>query len=253
MTAPICVHARAEEATAGAASYPSASALDGGSQPITMQPRRLDSADGSFAPIGGWRKRSIDIVVACTALILLLPIFMMVALAIKLTMGGPVIFSQLRIGQGRRPFRCLKFRTMVQDSDAALRQYLASDPQAAQEWREFRKLRRDPRVTRIGSILRKTSLDELPQLLNVLRGDMSCVGPRPVLEDELERYGPHARDYARVRPGLTGLWQTSGRNLRTYDERVALDCHYVQHWTLWGDVLILLKTVPAVISFGETS
>ncbi|PSC04013.1 sugar transferase [Alsobacter soli] len=205
------------------------------------------------AAVGGWPKRVLDLAIALLALVLLLPIMLFIMALIRAKMGGPVIYSHTRVGQNGRPFSCLKFRTMVKDSDLALRRHLASDPAAAREWREFRKLHNDPRVTPLGAMLRKSSLDELPQLFNVLRGDMSCVGPRPVPADELERYGAHAADYARARPGLTGLWQTSGRNLRTYEERIALDCEYVQNWSLWSDVVILAKTIPAVMNFDETA
>lgn len=177
----------------------------------------------------------------------------MVAALIRLVMGGPVIFAHERVGFGGRTFACYKFRTMTADSDAMLAHYLAGNPQAAAEWHTTRKLLNDPRVCCLGSILRKSSIDELPQLYNVLRGDMSLVGPRPVVPDELERYGSHAREYLKARPGLTGVWQTSGRNRVSYRRRVALDCFYARRWSLWLDLILLVKTIPAVLSFSETS
>jgi exopolysaccharide production protein ExoY len=203
--------------------------------------------------IGGRSKRLVDIVLGATALVLSLPLMLLVAIAIRTTMGGPVLFSQLRIGRNGVPFRCYKFRTMVNNGEEALRKHLATDPQAAIEWRATCKLQRDPRVTPVGNILRKSSLDELPQLLNILRGEMSCVGPRPVVPGELARYGDNAGAYLRSRPGLTGLWQTCGRSRLSYNDRVALDVHYVSNWSLWLDFLIIIKTVPAVLNFHESA
>ena len=180
-----------------------------------------------------------------------MPLMLIVAIFIKVTMGAPVIFAQTRIGYKGNPFRCFKFRTMVSDADALLDRHLATDPQAAREWRQHRKLKRDPRITWLGNVLRKSSLDELPQLINVLRGEMSCVGPRPILEVELKNYDGYVHDYLRGRPGLTGIWQISGRSNVGYPERVRLDSSYARNWTLRGDWLIPAKTTVAVMKFDD--
>ncbi len=194
-------------------------------------------------------KRGLDIVGALILLLVLAPILPILALALWLD-DGPVLYGHSRIGANNRPFKCLKFRTMVVNADQTLAQYLATNPGAAEEWARQRKLARDPRVTRIGAILRKTSLDELPQLINVLRGEMSLVGPRPVVREELEQhYGPVGRTvYSAMRPGITGLWQISGRSDTTYRERVTLDIAYAHGWSLYLDLKILLRTVPAVLA-----
>ena len=202
------------------------------------------------SPIGGVSKRVTDIIIALFALVALIPIMLIVAISLKLT-GGPVIFAQTRIGYNGKPFRCYKFRTMLSNADALLDRHLATDPDAAREWRKSRKLKRDPRITWIGNVLRKSSLDELPQLINVLGGDMSCVGPRPILKVELENYGAYVQDYLRVRPGLTGIWQVSGRSNIEYPERVLLDSSYVRNWTWWGDWVILAKTTVAITKFDD--
>jgi lipopolysaccharide/colanic/teichoic acid biosynthesis glycosyltransferase len=199
--------------------------------------------------IGLALKRTTDIAGAAILLLLLAPLMPTLALFVRLD-GGPALYRHLRIGYGDRPFGCLKFRTMVTDADSLLASHLANNPKAAAEWATHRKLTADPRVTRIGAVLRATSLDELPQLLNVLRGQMSLVGPRPVVREELEQhYGDVGRAaYAATRPGITGLWQISGRNDTTYQERVGLDIAYVGSWSLFLDLKILLRTIPAVLS-----
>ena len=204
-------------------------------------------------PIGGLTKRVLDIVISTIALVVAAPIMLIVAGLIRLTMGGPVIFAQRRIGFDGTMFVCYKFRTMATDADTALQRYLASNPEAAEEWRQTRKLRNDPRISPLGTLLRKSSLDELPQLFNVLRGDMSIVGPRPVVPSELEYYGRRAAYCLRARPGLTGLWQVSGRNQVRYTRRVALDCHYVRSWSVWMDLMVLAKTIPAVLRTHDTA
>lgn len=204
-------------------------------------------------PIGGLLKRGMDLVIAGTALVLLSPLMLIVAALIRLTMGRPVIFGHDRIGHDGHVFRCYKFRTMIIGADEALRKYLETNPQAEKEWRETQKLKDDPRVTSLGRFLRKTSIDELPQIVNILRGDMSCVGPRPIVSAELARYGASALDYLRARPGLTGAWQVSGRTLLGYEERVALDSDYVRHWSISKDLRILVKTIPAVMHFDEAA
>ncbi|MET3660358.1 sugar transferase [Aquamicrobium ahrensii] len=204
-------------------------------------------------PLGGRAKRALDGAVAVTALVLALPLMLVVALLIKLTSKGPAVFSHQRIGFNGRTFRCYKFRTMVADAEERLQAHLASDPHAAEEWSKARKLKHDPRLTVLGSLLRKSSLDELPQLFNILRGEMSCVGPRPIVAEELRRYGPVAKDYLRTRPGLTGLWQVTGRDSVDYAGRVMLDAQYVRNWSMRTDLLILIRTVGAVTKFDRAS
>jgi exopolysaccharide production protein ExoY len=205
-------------------------------------------AVGFEKPLGGIWKRGLDIVVALSTLIFLSPLFLLVSLLVKLSDGGPVFYSHTRIGYKGNMFGCLKFRTMCIDADERLEGYLKDHPDAADEWEKSQKLKRDPRLTAIGSALRKTSLDELPQLINILRGDMSLVGPRPVILDEIERYGPYAAYYYRARPGLTGLWQVSGRNDTTYDERVEFDVSYCINWSIWKDLTIVFRTLPVLFS-----
>ncbi|WP_244487426.1 MULTISPECIES: sugar transferase [unclassified Aureimonas] len=197
-------------------------------------------------------KRLIDVVLALFALLALAPVFIFVALAIVLCDGGSVVYRHRRIGQGGRTFDCYKFRSMAQDADARLQRLLATDRQARAEWEACRKLRVDPRVHAIGGFLRRSSLDELPQLVNILRGDMSLVGPRPIVAEEIVRFGPYFADYAAVRPGLTGLWQISGRSGTTYEERVALDHRYATHGSTAVDLQILLKT-PLVVLRAQGS
>jgi exopolysaccharide production protein ExoY len=207
----------------------------------------------NHSPVGGYLKRAIDIAIASTALVLLSPIMAMVALAIRITEDGPVTFSQKRLGYNGVEFDCYKFRTMVTNAEERLSQLLEEDPEVAKEWRETQKLVDDPRITTFGHLLRKSSLDELPQLVNILRGEMSCVGPRPITTKEIERYGKSARYYLRARPGLTGLWQVSGRSRLSYERRVELDSDYVRNQSLYGDLKIMLKTIPALLSFEQTS
>ena len=200
----------------------------------------------------GRTKRAFDILAALAGLIFFLPAFITIALIIKLTSKGPVLYAHPRLGRQGRIFKCLKFRTMAPDAAERLAALLVSDPQAAKEWRESQKLRHDPRVTAFGRFLRKSSLDELPQFWNVLVGDMSLVGPRPITRAELERYGKQRRYYLLVRPGITGLWQVSGRSNTNYERRIAFDRTYVENWSMADDIAIVLKTVPAVLSM-ETS
>jgi lipopolysaccharide/colanic/teichoic acid biosynthesis glycosyltransferase len=193
-------------------------------------------------------KRAMDIAIAGIGLLLLAPVFLVLALLVRAD-GGPAFYVHPRVGRGGRIFGCIKFRSMVVDSEARLEALLASDPAARAEWEQTRKLRNDPRITRIGRFLRATSLDELPQLINVLRGEMSLVGPRPVTPAELDRYyGAAAAHYLSVRPGITGPWQVSGRSETSYDQRVALDVAYVTQPSLLTDLRILLRTPLAVLS-----
>lgn len=192
--------------------------------------------------------RILDIVIALAALVLVLPLMTIVALAIFAQDGGPVLFSHRRIGRGGKPFHCLKFRTMAVDAETRLSELLARDPGARQEWERDHKLRSDPRVTRFGSFLRRSSLDELPQLFNVLQGTMSLVGPRPIVDTEISRYGKRFRHYCSVKPGLTGLWQVSGRNDVSYRTRVALDCLYAKSHSPALYIWIVAVTIPVVLS-----
>ncbi|HEY0212994.1 MAG TPA: sugar transferase [Paenirhodobacter sp.] len=190
-------------------------------------------------------KRIFDICAAGFILTAASPI-LLVLLLIAQQDGGPAIFRHHRVGRGGGKFHCLKIRSMVVDAERRLAAILHHDPQAAAEWHESHKLTHDPRVTWFGRFIRKTSLDELPQLWNVLRGEMSLVGPRPIVTDEIARYGEDFGSYARVRPGITGLWQVSGRNDTTYDERVAMDVDYARSVTFWQDLKILVLTARSV-------
>jgi len=235
-----------DEASAGALPSGFARATPRAARPVAP-PAVADT------PIGGATKRAFDLIVASTTLILMAPTMLLIALLLMITTRGPVFFVQQRVGFKRRPFGCLKFRTMVVDAGDRLTAYLAEHPEAAQSWRETQKLRNDPRVTWVGHILRKSSLDELPQLFNVLSGDMSCIGPRPVIPDELARYGKHDTDYVRAKPGLTGMWQVNGRSNASYAYRIKCDRYYVRRWSVGLDLGILFKTIPAVVKFDETA
>jgi Undecaprenyl-phosphate galactose phosphotransferase WbaP len=192
-------------------------------------------------------KRTFDIVVASAMLLFAFPAMFFIAVLMFSTDRGPILFSHERIGQNGKRFRCLKFRSMVVDSQEALRRHLELIPQARAEWDATQKLHDDPRVTPLGRFLRVTSLDELPQLINVIRGEMSLVGPRPIVQDEVVRYAEQIEHYAAVRPGITGLWQVSGRSDVDYDQRVQLDTLYVRQWSFIGDIVILVKTVKVVV------
>jgi exopolysaccharide production protein ExoY len=185
---------------------------------------------------------------ALMLLLLLSPLMLLVAWLTWRRDGVPVFFAHYRVGRDGRLFRCLKFRTMFREAEQMLANLLHDDPVALAEWSKDQKLRNDPRITPVGHFLRRTSLDELPQLFNVLRGEMSLVGPRPITVAELTRYGRVRWHYLSVRPGMTGLWQVSGRNNTSYDERVALDRRYVEQRSLWLDVCILVKTVGVVVA-----
>lgn len=204
-------------------------------------------------PLGGRWKRLMDMVLALVVLVLASPIMIMAAIAIRLSTGGPALYAHERVGFDGKPFQCYKFRSMVANSDEVLRDYLAANPEAAKQWQDNRKLKCDPRITVLGLLMRKSSIDELPQLFNVLKGEMSCVGPRPIVREELGRYGNNAGDYLSARPGLTGLWQVTGRSSTDYAKRVALDSSYVRNWSLGTDLSILWKTVFAVIRFDQAS
>ena len=191
-------------------------------------------------------KRAFDLAFALTLLPVLLPVILLLAIVTRLD-GGPAFFGHRRVGKGSQEFSCLKLRSMRVDAEEYLQKYLADNPDAAEEWRENYKLKDDPRITKFGKFLRKTSLDELPQIFNVIRGDMSFVGPRPITKTELEVYGPAKIAYAEGRPGITGKWQVSGRNEISYEERILLDVTYRKTETFLGDVKIIAKTPLEVI------
>ncbi|MEQ1708131.1 MAG: sugar transferase [Terricaulis sp.] len=196
----------------------------------------------------GRLKRAFDVVISAAGLLFLAPAFLTIALVIKLTDPGAIFYQHIRVGRQGERFGCLKFRTMAVDSDERLAQILRTDPHAAAEWQERQKLSSDPRVTKVGAFLRKTSLDELPQLWNVLRGDMSIIGPRPITRAELNRYGKDRRYYLLVRPGITGLWQVSGRSSLGYEKRIRYDREYLEEWSWLGEFWIILMTIPAVLN-----
>ena len=192
-------------------------------------------------------KRLVDLSVTFVSLLILSPLFLLIAVLVKVTSRGPVFFSHRRQGRNGIEFRAWKFRSLVDNASQVLDDYLMNNPEAMREWSEFHKLRKDPRVTLIGGVLRRFSLDELPQLFNVLMGQMSLVGPRPIVEQEIERYADGYELYRQVKPGMTGLWQVSGRNNTTYEERVAFDRYYIRNWSIWLDLYILARTFRAVL------
>lgn len=194
-------------------------------------------------PLPRLLKRCVDIVGAGMALIALSPLFVVVSLLVRRD-GGPAFFGHKRLGMNGKAFACMKFRSMIANSDEVLQKHLNANPEARKEWMQSQKLQNDPRVTRIGEFLRKTSIDELPQLFNVLKGEMSLVGPRPIVVAETDKYHSDIAHYYRVRPGITGLWQVSGRSDVSYNERVQMDSWYVRNWSFWHDVAIIFKTFP---------
>ena len=196
---------------------------------------------------GRFLKRGGDIVFSLLVLTLGAPVYLLLALLVKLSSRGSVLYSQRRIGRGYKGFGCLKFRTMRRDADRVLASMLEADPKLRAEFERDHKLKRDPRITPLGKFLRRSSLDELPQFLNVLRGEMSVVGPRPIVPQETDRYGEHMHEVLSLRPGLTGLWQVSGRNNLAYEERVQLDLRYSRHRSFLLDLKIILKTVAVVL------
>lgn len=197
-------------------------------------------------PLPRLMKRSFDLVASSLGLLLLSPLMIAIALRVRAD-GGPALFTQERVGENGETFKCYKFRSMRVDAEAALQAYLDSDKDAADEWKAFQKLKKDPRITPFGEFIRRTSIDELPQLFNVMKGDMSLVGPRPIMRGQEEFYGDDFAYYDAVRPGITGPWQVSGRNKLTFMERVRLESWYVRNWTMWMDIVILLKTIPVLI------
>lgn len=201
---------------------------------------------GTPSRLGPRAKRVFDVSAAAAGVIFLSPLLLLLIALITITSPGPVFYGHKRVGRFGREFRCWKFRTMVTNGEALLAAHFAAHPEDHMEWLRTRKLQRDPRVTPVGRILRKLSLDELPQLINIITGEMSVVGPRPVVADELSYYGVHQDCYLQTRPGLTGLWQVSGRSDVSYERRVDFDRQYSQDWTFALDMMIILRTIPAV-------
>ena len=203
--------------------------------------RSLQSLDGELF------KRLFDILFSLSVLILFAPVYLLLAFLIALSSSGPIFYVQERVGKNHKRFYCLKFRTMVENADDILLEIMENSPHLRQEFEDNFKLKQDPRITGIGRFLRMTSLDEFPQFWNVLKGDMSVVGPRPLVEEELPRYGRHINKILTIRPGITGLWQVSGRNDIPYPRRVQIDLYYANDKNLWMDMWILFKTIGVVI------
>lgn len=192
-------------------------------------------------------KRIFDIIITVLGGVIILPVIAVIAALIYADSPGPIVFAHRRVGQGGKEFSCYKFRSMISNAQEELSAYLKDNPEAREEWERDFKLKDDPRITKIGRFLRKTSLDELPQLWNVLIGDMSLVGPRPIVKDEIAKYGTYINDFYLVPPGITGVWQVSGRSDTTYKERVHMDSWYVHNWSVWIDIVYLIKTVLIVV------
>lgn len=212
--------------------------------------RRRESAFESFFVGRSRMKRGFDVGLVLLVLPLLVPVMALIAMAIRWDSAGPILLFQRRVGRHGSIFKMWKFRSMVVGADVKLERYLSENPQARIEWNETQKLRFDPRVTKLGRFLRRTSLDELPQLWNVLCGEMSLVGPRPIVSEEISRYEAVYPLYMQSRPGLTGLWQVSGRSNVSYSRRIVLDKIYIRRWSMKMDLRILLRTIPAVL-FGR--
>lgn len=208
------------------------------------------SGDGPVPVHSSRLKRAMDLALAIPTVVFAAPIMGAIALGVRLSGPGEMVFKQHRIGVAGKTFLCLKFRTMRPDAAERLEKLLASDPQAAEEWKKYQKLKNDPRITPFGAFLRKTSLDELPQLINIIRGEMSVIGPRPITSGEIFRYGSDFHYYKAAKPGVIGLWQVNGRNRLTYEQRVAMDIEYAATWTIWSDIKITLKAIPAVLFGG---
>lgn len=222
-----------------------------GYQPYTGDLQNAEFVAKAHKPltwyVSNFFKRTADILIVLSAALFLLPVLVPIALIIRLSDNGPILFRHKRIGRDGKEFMLYKFRSMVPDAGERLEHLLQTDPAARAEWMATQKLENDPRITPIGDFLRKSSLDELPQLLNIFKGQMSVVGPRPIVEGEIEKYGEFFSYYTSVRPGLTGLWQVSGRSETTYETRVALDVAYVKARSFFMDIKIILMTFPAVL------
>ena len=221
----------------------------------TFFKRGFQKKKPKFKPLGFYlqalngekAKRLFDIIFSLLVLILFSPVYLILALLIALSSRGPIFYIQERVGKNYKRFNCIKFRTMVSNADEVLIQMMETSPQFKQEWKSNFKLKKDPRITTIGKFLRITSLDEFPQFWNVLKGDMSVVGPRPLVAEELPKYGCHINQILTIKPGITGLWQVSGRNDIPYPRRVQIDLYYVKFRNLWLDVWIVLKTIAVVV------
>jgi lipopolysaccharide/colanic/teichoic acid biosynthesis glycosyltransferase len=214
----------------------------------TWSERAAEATPASLVSLDDLLTRAMNIAVASAVLLFLLPVMITISVLIAVFDPGPIFFGHVRVGQGGTRFRCWKFRTMMVNADVVLAKLLESDPEARREWDDTQKLRHDPRVTALGRFLRKSSLDELPQLWNVLRGEMGLVGPRPIVDGEIHRYGRYFVHYCSVKPGITGLWQVSGRSNTSYRRRVAFDLAYSRSRTVWLDLKILMRTVPSVLA-----
>ena len=189
----------------------------------------------------------MDILFVLFGGILILPFLLIIALLIKITSTGPVLYKHKRLGKNGKPFYAYKFRTMKKNAEQLLEELLKSDPAIREEWDKYHKLKNDPRVTAIGKVLRHISFDEFPQLINIIKGEMSLVGPRPIVNEEIEKYGDDFDRIFSIRPGLTGLWQVSGRSDTNYSERISYDTYYLQSWSAWLDLWIILKTFGSII------
>ncbi|MBR8833956.1 MAG: sugar transferase [Stigonema ocellatum SAG 48.90 = DSM 106950] len=208
---------------------------------VKLKGLSLQSLNGEFT------KRLFDIVFSLLVLVLFSPVYLILALLIALSSVGPIFYVQERVGKNYKPFNCIKFRTMVSNADEVLMQMMETSPHLRQEFEANFKLKQDPRITKIGQFLRMTSLDEFPQFWNVLKGDMSVVGPRPLVAEELPKYGCYIDQILTIRPGITGLWQVSGRNDIPYPRRVQIDLYYVKCKNFWLDLWIIVKTIGVVV------
>ncbi|MBR3506928.1 MAG: undecaprenyl-phosphate galactose phosphotransferase WbaP [Lentisphaeria bacterium] len=207
----------------------------------------LEIRNQLLRPLPRLTKSVLEFILACVTIVLLIPVFLVLALVVKLSGRGPVLYRADRLGKNGRPIHVWKFRTMYTDADDQLEQILANDPKLAAEWRANFKLEHDPRITPIGRILRKTSLDELPQFFNVITGELAMIGPRPIVKAEIGYYGDNYEAFSRVKPGITGLWQVSGRNDTGYDKRILLDMWYIRNWSVWLDIHIFFATIVEVV------
>lgn len=189
-------------------------------------------------------KRIIDIILSCIGLIVLSPVFLIVAIAIKLDSKGPVFFLHSRLGKNGKTIKIYKFRTMCDHAEDMIKNFTEEQKR---EFQENYKLVNDPRITKVGNFLRKTSLDEIPQMLNILKGDLSIIGPRPIIEEEIEKYGPNKAKFLSVKPGLTGYWQANGRSNTSYEDRIKMELYYVDNMSLWLDIKLFFKTILVVI------
>lgn len=189
-------------------------------------------------------KRIVDIILGCIGLVLLSPVFLILAICIKIDSKGPVIFAHKRIGKNGKEFNMYKFRSMYENAEEMIENF---NEEQKREWQENFKLENDPRITKVGKFLRKTSLDELPQIVNIIKGDLSIVGPRPIVDEELEKYGENKEKFLSITPGLTGYWQANGRSNTTYEERMQMELYYIDNQSLWLDIKIFFKTIVSVL------